>query len=113
MNRLQQQEPNQLIQQWKNELSQHGFIDNEGEILNLLQKMDLQKEEDRLIASQLLTMVALSISTKGRPNTLVHLWMEKAKRLNPRNDQANEFLARYEWDKNSTLLDMSSFSSYS
>ena len=75
--------------------------------------MDLQKEEDRLIASQLLTMVALSISKKGRPNTLVHLLMEKAKQLNPRNDQANEFLARYEWDKNSTILDSSSFSSHS
>ena len=64
MNRLQQQEPNQLIHQWQNELSQRGYIDNEGGILNLFQKMDLQKEEDRLIASQLLTMVALSISKK-------------------------------------------------
>ena len=109
MNRLQQQEPNQLIHQWQNELSQRGYIENEGEILNLFQKMDLQKEEDRLIASQLLTMVALSISKKGRPNTLVHAWMEKAKQLNPRNDQANEFLARYEWDKNSTILDSLAF----
>ena len=44
MNRLQQQEPNQLIQQWQNELSQRGYIENEGGILNLFQKMDLQKE---------------------------------------------------------------------
>ena len=65
MNRLQQQEPNQLIQQWQNELSQHGYIENEGGVLNLFQKMDLQKEEDRLIASQLLTMVALSHLKKG------------------------------------------------
>ena len=109
MNRLKQQEPNQLIQQWKNELSQHGFIENEGGILNLFQKMDLQKKEDCLIASQLLTMVALSNSTKGRPKSLVHLWMEKAKQLNPLNVEASEFLTQYEWDKNSALLDILTF----
>ena len=45
MNRLQQQEPNQLIHQWQNELSQRGYIENEGETLNFFQKMDLKKEE--------------------------------------------------------------------
>ena len=109
MNRFQQQEPNQQVQQWQNELIDYGSIENEAELLNLFQKMDLQQEEDRLIASQLLTMVALSLSTKGRSNTLVHAWMDKAMQLNPRNEQANEYMLRYKWDQNSTLVDILTF----
>ena len=109
MNRLQQQEPNQQIQQWQKELDHSGYIENESEILNLFQKMELKKEEDRLIASQLLAMVAFSLSTKGRPDTLVRAWIEKAIQLNPGNDQANEFLKRYNLNKNSTLLDILAF----
>ena len=109
MNRFQQQEPNQQVQQWQNELINYGSIENEGELLNLFQKMDLQQEEDRLIASQLLSMVALSLSTKGRADTLVHAWMDKAMQLNPRNEQANEYMLRYKWDQNSALLDILTF----
>src|SRR3954452_1896597 len=112
MNRLQQEsESKQLILQWQNELNHRGFIENEGEVLNIIQGMEMIEEKYRLLASELLTIVAQSMSVKGRPSTLVHAWMEKAKRLNPQNKQAIEYLARYEWEKNSTLLDVFTFPS--
>jgi SpoVK/Ycf46/Vps4 family AAA+-type ATPase len=110
MNRLQKEsESKQLILQWQNELNHRGFIENEGEVLNIIQNIEMIEEKDRLLASELLTIVAQSMSVKGRPSTLVHAWMEKAKRLNPQNKQAIEYLARYEWEKNSTLLDVFTF----
>ena len=105
MNRLQQKEPEQRIQQWENELHVRGFIEHEGELLKLLQEIDLKEEKNRLIASQLLTIIALSIAAKGKPGSLVLAWMEKAKQLNPENVNATEYLASYEWKKRSELLE--------
>ena len=106
MNKLQKQdEQKRFIQKWENELDQHGFIENEGEILKLLQDLDLKSEQNKMVASQLLTLVALSAAAKGKKGSLVLGWMEKAKRLNPANARANEYLACYEWKKSSKLLD--------
>jgi SpoVK/Ycf46/Vps4 family AAA+-type ATPase len=106
MNKLQKQdEQKQLIQKWENELNKQGFIENEGEILKLLQDMDLKEDKSKNLASQLLTIVALSTAAKGKKDSLVLGWMEKAKQLNSANRRANEYLACYEWKKSSKLLE--------
>lgn len=106
MNKLQKQdEQRQLIQTWENELNTRGFIENEGELLKLLQDMDLKEDKHKTLASQLLTIVARSTAAKGKKDSLVLGWMEKAKQLNPANRQANEYLACYEWKKSSKLLE--------
>src|SRR4051812_16344576 len=106
MNKIQKQdEQKQLIQRWENELNKQGFIENEGEILKLLQDMDLKEDKSKNLASQLLTIVALSTAAKGKKDSLVLGWMEKAKQLNPANRRANEYLACYEWKKSSKLLE--------
>ena len=93
-------------------MNKHGFIENEGEILKLLQDMDLKEDKSKNLASQLLTIVALSTAAKGKKDSLVLGWMEKAKQLNPANRRANEYLACYEWKKSSKLLDRINVSTY-
>jgi len=108
MERLLQQDQDQLIhkvQNWEKELQVQGFIENEGEILRSLQSLDMKEATNRLLASELLTILAVSTFSKGKKGSIVLTWMEKAKELNPANTRANEFLAGYEWKKDSHLLD--------
>ncbi|WP_071395051.1 AAA family ATPase [Bacillus tuaregi] len=112
MERLQQQEQEQLIQKaqnWEKELKVNGFIEKEGDILKCLQNMEVNEDNNRILASQLLTILAISAFAKGKKESVVLTWMDKAKELNPTNARAHEFLASYEWKKSSHLLDRLSF----
>ncbi|WP_338452343.1 AAA family ATPase [Niallia oryzisoli] len=112
MERLLQQEREQLVQKvqiWEQELQERGYTENEGDILKYLQNMDLKEANNRLLASQLLTILALSAFSKGKKGSVVLNWIEKAKELNPANTRANEFLAAYEWKKSKYLLEPLTF----
>ncbi|WP_223881885.1 AAA family ATPase [Niallia endozanthoxylica] len=112
MERLMRQDREQFlmkVQNWENELHERGSVENEGDILRTLQHMDVKEDDNHLVASQLLTILALSALSKGKKSSVVLTWMEKAKELNPANTRVNEYLATFEWKKNTHLLDILTF----
>ncbi|MBM4763445.1 AAA family ATPase [Bacillus sp. B15-48] len=82
---------------WNQELTEHGFIDDEGALLTYIKT--LPDEEYHLEKSNLLVLAALSrMKRKGNDAIVIH-WMEKAVSINPRNDRANQFLATHKWQE--------------
>lgn len=105
---LQQLEQLQM-EQWENELNIKGFIQNEGELLQLIKNNDLHNKRNREKAARLLTIVARSSAAKGKRESLVLALMEKAEQLDPENMKVKEYLACFEWKKGSDLLDELTF----
>ncbi|WP_338469363.1 AAA family ATPase [Niallia sp. XMNu-256] len=96
---------NDLIKEWEQQLKELGYIDNEGEMIKLLQKIDLNEEEGKMNASRLLTLIALSSSSKGKKESLVLSWLEKAIELDPSNFKAKEYVATHEWKSSRHLFE--------
>src|SRR3982751_1932049 len=106
MNIMQQQSvQTEQMHKWKNEIQDVGYLENESEIIKALQKIDLKQKSNQVLASELLTLIALSIAAKGKKESLVLTWMEKALDLDPTNARANEYLANYEWKKSKDIFE--------
>nr|WP_257958497.1 AAA family ATPase [Bacillus sp. V3-13] len=90
------------ITKWEQELNETGYISNEGELLKTMSR--LEEDNDQAELSVLYTLAALSRSRKNHQDSLVLAWMEKAAQLNPANERATSYLARFEWKKNRDLL---------
>ena len=78
MNRLQQRDQLEQIQKWEQQMKDSGFVDNESEILKFLQEIDYNHQSNHSLASQLITLLALSMAAKGGKESLVLAWIEKA-----------------------------------
>ena len=83
-----------------------GFVDNESEILKFLQEIDLNHQSNHSLASQLITLLALSMAAKGGKESLVLAWMEKAIRLDPTNLRANQYVTNFDWERSMDLFDV-------
>ncbi|MFE8699309.1 AAA family ATPase [Cytobacillus sp. FJAT-54145] len=95
----------QRLKQWSDELTEVGFIKDDTELLKQIKLMD--EKQHGVTLSRLLTIAALSrIRKTGDKDALVIAWLEKAKRLDPSNNKAFEFLAQYEWKRQQGLLDI-------
>lgn len=107
---LLQQMDQSKIEKWENELNIHGFVRNEGELLQYLKMYDLYTDNNSLMAAQILTIAARSSAAKGKREQYVLTLMEKAKQLDPNNAIATNYLTCFEWKKSSNLLEGFSFS---
>jgi SpoVK/Ycf46/Vps4 family AAA+-type ATPase len=88
-------EMNKWLFKWEQELSENGCIRDESEIYNYLKTV---KEDDNpIIYSQLLTLLAKSRSNKIENTTLITKWLEKAITLDPNNQYAKEYLLQDKW----------------
>ena len=106
MNRLQQRDQSEQIQKWEQQMKDSGFVDNESEILKFLQEIDLNHQSNHSLASQLITLLALSMAAKGGKESLVLAWMEKAIRLDPTNLRANQYVTNFDWERSMDLFDV-------
>ena len=106
MNRLQQRDQSEQIQKWEQQMKDSGFVDNESEILKFLQEIDLNHKSNHSLASQLITLLALSMAAKGGKESLVLAWMEKAIRLDPTNLRANQYVTNFDWERSMDLFDV-------
>ena len=106
MNRLQQRDQLEQIQKWEQQMKDSGFVDNESEILKFLQEIDLNHQSNHSLASQLITLLALSMAAKGGKESLVLAWMEKAIGLDPTNLRANQYVTNFDWERSMDLFDV-------
>nr|WP_231510892.1 AAA family ATPase [Bacillus sp. UNC438CL73TsuS30] len=99
-----------MIQQemvnWETELSGKGYIAEESQLIEAL-----QKESNPQLLSKLLTLTALSRIGRNKHQTLTVLIMEKALELDPTNSKAKEFFIQFEWKKKEHLFTPLSFPS--
>ena len=106
MNRFQQRDQFEQIQKWEQQMKDSGFVDNESEILKFLQEIDYNHQSNHSLASQLITLLALSMAAKGGKESLVLAWMEKAIRLDPNNLRANQYVTNFDWERSMDLFDV-------
>ena len=99
-----------IIEKWENELSIHGSVRNEGELLQYIKRHNLHTDNNHLLTAQILTIAARSSAAKGKREPYVLTLMEKAIQLDPNNAIAKNYLTCFEWKKSSKLLDGLSFS---
>ena len=104
--KFQQRDQFEQIQKWEQQMKDSGFVDNESEILKFLQEIDLNHQSNYSLASQLITLLALSMAAKGGKESLVLAWMEKAIRLDPTNLRANQYVTNFDWERNMDLFDV-------
>ncbi|WP_428908460.1 AAA family ATPase [Niallia sp. Krafla_26] len=98
MNKLQRQnEINDQIQYWDQQINEVGVIEDDSEIIKLLQKMNVSQNDNHEMASKLLTFLAVSSASKGKNESIVQTWLERAIKLDPTNMRAKEYLNHYEW----------------
>ncbi|WHY89395.1 AAA family ATPase [Neobacillus cucumis] len=91
---------------WETELRDKGYIAEESQLIEAL-----QKESNPQLLSKLLTLTALSRIGRNQHQTLTVLMMEKALELDPTNTKAKEFFIQFEWKKKEHLLTPLSFPS--
>ena len=94
------------IQQWENELNESGSISDENKLLTAI-----RYETNPVVLSQLLTFGALSRLHRHKDDSIARVWLEKALKLNPLNQQAKEYAAHSEWKKMENYLTSLSFPS--
>lgn len=94
-NKMEEEKLNRWITNWEQEISTHGFINDESEIYYYLKT--LNEENNPIIYSQLLTLLAKSRSNKVENTTLITKWLEKAISLDPNNQFAKEYLLQDKW----------------
>ena len=104
--KFQQRDQFEQIQKWEQQMKDSGFVDNESEILKFLQEIDLNHQSNHSLASQLITLLALSMAAKGGKESLVLAWMEKAIRLDPNNLRANQYVTNFDWERSMDLFDV-------
>ena len=104
--KFQQRDQFEQIQKWEQQMKDSGFVDNESEILKFLQEIDLNHQSNHSLASQLITLLALSMAAKGGKESLVLAWMEKAIRLDPTNLRANQYVTNFDWERSMDLFDV-------
>lgn len=104
--KFQQRDQFEQIQKWEQQMKDSGFVDNESEILKFLQEIDLNHQSNHSLASQLITLLALSMAAKGGKDSLVLAWMEKAIRLDPTNLRANQYVTNFDWERSMDLFDV-------
>ncbi|WP_420490014.1 AAA family ATPase [Neobacillus vireti] len=94
------------IQQWENELNESGSILDENKLLTAI-----RYETNPVVLSKLLTFGALSRLDRHKDDSIARVWLEKALKLNPLNQQAKEYAAHSEWKKMENYLTSLSFPS--
>ena len=104
--KFQQRDQFEQIQKWEQQMKDSGFVDNESEILKFLQEIDLNHQSNHSLASQLITLLALSMAAKGGKESLVLAWMEKAIGLDPTNLRANQYVTNFDWERSMDLFDV-------
>ncbi|HJV17533.1 MAG TPA: AAA family ATPase [Bacillales bacterium] len=97
------------IRLWEKELDENGFILNENLLFTYIQRVN--KEEDPIQKSSLLTIAALSRIHQNKLDSLAIGWMDEAFELNPSNLKVNQFLIQYEWKKKKDILNSLTFPS--
>ena len=102
--KFQQRDQFEQIQKWEQQMKDSGFVDSESEILKFLQEIDYNHQSNHSLASQLITLLALSMATKGGKESLVLAWMEKAIRLDPNNLRANQYVTNFDWERSMIFL---------
>ncbi|MBP3039963.1 AAA family ATPase [Bacillaceae bacterium Marseille-Q3522] len=93
------------MKQWKQEISENGYVTDFEMLLRTIQALDEKKDAVQL--SDLFVYAALT-RAKHKNNLedpVVLTWMEKAQLLNPDNVQANEFVAQFEWRQHKDLCE--------
>ncbi|URM31390.1 AAA family ATPase [Cytobacillus firmus] len=95
------------VGQWKNELDQYGYIQNEAELLNVIKNMN-EKTNPGLL-SELLALAAISRLNKNTDDTLASAWLQKAVELDTGNTLAAAQLGKSEWKNKSNLLEALTF----
>jgi SpoVK/Ycf46/Vps4 family AAA+-type ATPase len=98
------QEEQQQLLSWENELNEAGVIKEESRVLEAF-----SQEQDVKISSRLLTLLALSRLGRDSQDPLAATLLEKALVLNPENKQAREVLVRSDWLDFKDILDSLSF----
>ncbi|MEH7120291.1 AAA family ATPase [Neobacillus vireti] len=108
MNQLENNHSSSLdqIQQWENELNESGSILDENKLLTAI-----RYETNPVVLSKLLTFGALSRLDRHKDDSIARVWLEKALKLNPLNQQAKEYAAHSEWKKMENYLTSLSFPS--
>jgi SpoVK/Ycf46/Vps4 family AAA+-type ATPase len=97
------------IRLWEKELDENGFISNENLLFTYMQRVN--KEENPIQKSSLLTIAALSRIHQNKLDSLAIGWMDEAFELNPSNLKVNQFLIQYEWKKKKDILNSLTFPS--
>ncbi|MCM3708708.1 MULTISPECIES: AAA family ATPase [Cytobacillus] len=95
------------VGQWKNELDQYGYIQNEAELLNVIKNIN-EKTNPGLL-SELLALAAISRLNKNTDDTLASAWLQKAVELDTGNSLAAAQLGKSEWKNKSNLLEALTF----
>lgn len=95
------------VHEWKNELENKGYIQNEAEMLYFIKNLNEQHEPKLL--SELLTLAALSRCNKFNGDNLGTAWLQKAVELDPENMKAAAQLGKSEWKNKVNILDSLTF----
>ncbi|MFB6467760.1 AAA family ATPase [Cytobacillus sp. Hz8] len=97
------QEIEHSIHIWEEEIKEKGFIHDETSILKVIRLINEQSDAKEM--STLLTLAALSRMGKmKKKDSLIHVWMEQALRLDSKNERASQFLAQFQWEKKKDLF---------
>lgn len=102
-NKMNEQELNMWLTKWEQEIATQGFIRDESEIYHYLKIFN--EDDNPIIYSQLLTLLARSRSNKVENTTLITKWLEKAISLDPNNRYAQEYLLKEKWLSSQSVFD--------
>ncbi len=95
------------VHEWRNELENKGYIQNEAEMLYFIKNLNEQHEPKLL--SELLTLAALSRCNKFNGDNVGTAWLQKAVELDPENMKAAAQLGKSEWKNKVNILDSLTF----
>lgn len=95
------------VQEWKKELNQRGYIQDEANLLYFIKNID--EENEPKLLSELLTIAALSRFQKFQENSIGLAWLQKAVDLDPDNQRASAQLGLTEWKTKANTLETLAF----
>lgn len=84
-------------------------IDFEEKLSTIIHHYKNMNQDEPIQLAQVLAEFAIKLSHKGVREEFVKIWMEKSKELDSNNLDATLFLIKYNWKKNSDLLNVLTF----
>jgi SpoVK/Ycf46/Vps4 family AAA+-type ATPase len=102
-NKMNEKELNMWLTKWEQEIATQGFIRDESDIYHYLKIFN--EDDNPIIYSQLLTLLARSRSNKVENTTLITKWLEKAISLDSNNRFAKEYLLKDKWLSYQSVFD--------
>ncbi|GHH99104.1 AAA family ATPase [Neobacillus kokaensis] len=97
---------NEQIRIWEQEILESGTIKNESLLITAI-----SQEKNPVFLSNLLTLAARSRINRNKEDSLALIWLDKAVKLNPDNQNAKEIMIHSDWRKLQNLLSPLSFPS--